>query len=122
MQHVTKEQAILLKELGYNVPCTTYWHKHIVHGFVEKDEEEQDFNKIYSWMYSRPSLLAVTDWLRDKGLHVMADPFEKRWDWNIMIIDTDDFSCSEDYTYPDHDTALSAGIDAALQILKARTT
>ena len=65
----------------------------------------------------------VTRWLREKhGLHLYCQQIVNGgWVWTIAS--TSDLSgWSDNEEYPDHDTALIAGIEKAIEIVKERNT
>ncbi len=126
MTHVTKDQAIALKEAGYDWDADAfYWNLPDSHELMQ-DSQFKNWNKLGGY-FSAPDLDTVSRWLREvKGLHVVSVPdvgcHDKRWCYKGYVRREDG---SWDYegiskSYRTHDLALSAGIDKALNILKER--
>jgi hypothetical protein len=119
---VSKETALLLKEKGYDVPCKAYWTEPIMTApFIEEREEAEDYNNLYSWTCSAPTLHEVADWLRGvKRIHIAALPTNLWQQWRMFLyIDTmppqKQRIPDKIHDFPTHNTALEAGIIHALK-------
>lgn len=129
-QRTTLEQAKGLKELGYDVPCRSYYHPH--NGLSECSEPD-DYNR-ETWAkgyHSAPTLDEAANWLRGKGLHVMTMP---DWEDGKNVYTATVWRISNDLNpQPDivrhkgaiqsfrtHSAALSAAITASINELKKR--
>lgn len=122
---VSFEQAVKLKACGFDWLCFTFFDLEISDEYVcisgkEMANEDCDESEILC-----PSLALAAKWLREvKGIYVVVEPRFSNYlllgyDW--MIYD----DCSGDYSLRaplpfsrTHETALSAGIDAALEMIK----
>ena len=120
--YVTKEQAIRLKAVGFDIPVRWMYHPH--YGLYENNEPNNfNGNNWIEGYYSAPTLDETCNWLREsKGMHVYAKPYpvtEKTigWERNIVCVNTGKFLYHEGYHYT-HERDLSAAIDHALTILE----
>jgi hypothetical protein len=121
---VSREQAELLKKVGYDVPTPHYYCEHIVYGVLEETGDECDYNNGYSFHWSRPALDEATRWLREvKGWHlsIVINPTYIR-KYMFVVVDMNSLHKSRYKYTPDenettHDLALSAGIDLILKKL-----
>lgn len=130
---VTYEQAVKLKECGFDWPCTTYLNPKSYGDKVAIAWREITIKECSSPEVLCPSLSQAAKWLRDKhSLHVQIESvIGKRWTYTL--VDTAPQSDMEGEYYdriPDRDSypifdtyesALSAGIDAALELIKENT-
>lgn len=136
---VTKEQAIKLKQLGYDVPLREYWLNHNIQGFLEDESRyKYNHNNPNSFHYSRPTLNDVADWLREmKEVHVCVSINCNNdgifYNAAIAYIENDTFirysaqdaefellnkmGICTPVIYTTHTEALSASIDAAIDKL-----
>lgn len=122
--YVTYEQAVELKRFGFDWECNHYYD--YSHNLVEytasyetgysnwNHECHQDFGD-----YSAPTLSQAQKWLREvKGIYVEISryglnnfAYELKFDY-----DSNHRYCCQAYMTPEE--ALSAGIDAAFELLK----
>ena len=147
---VTYEQAIALKQLGFNLEVNHYYddEKDLVESLADYNNEDSfnsqetaydDFNHGYcdEISCSAPTLSQAQKWLRDcKDVIVIAEP-----DWDEEIQCLSDYltgkwyftvwkdsnrvrcnfnpnkECEEIWLFDTYELALSAGIDAALELL-----
>jgi hypothetical protein len=119
-QRVSREQAEMLKKVGYDVPTQHYYCEHIVYGVFEETGDECDYNNGYSFHWSRPTIDEAARWLREvKGWHVKTQPIymnKSCWEADIIAVP---LLVLHDTVYGDtHDLALSAGIDLILKKLE----
>lgn len=116
-EHVTQEQAVMLKEQGYDVPCREYWYgEEMLQDQYPLNQNEHD------GCISAPSLSEAADWLRDvKGLHYYCYPTPKWGYWISAIHNKEKEGWHKVGDYDTHSLALSAAITKALTILKERT-
>lgn len=109
----TAEQAEKLKRIGYDVPCDTIYTAtdQLIAGIDCINWNKNIGDK------SAPTLTAAAEWLREvKGVHVYAAPHKSRF-WYAQIYtrgENWEFFTGITNEYPTHPTALSAGVDAAI--------
>lgn len=120
LQYVDFDTAVLLKEAGFG------WHTRRYFQINNEQSEECDRGYYENWnknnphwpnVVSRPSLLVVSQWLREvKGLHVAVNLTHDGWYW--QIISTITGGCLAEQSFiNNHDLALSHGITKALELL-----
>ena len=119
MQRVNKQQAIALKEAGYDVPATAR--------FKDGHESDSVFLPLnwnadkHGYFVSQPTHSEVREWLRVKhGVYVNLEPTLDWSRWFLTIHDQNDKSWSKCGAFPTYEAAESAGTDRALTILKER--
>jgi hypothetical protein len=114
---VSLQQAKMLKEVGYDVPCAYVYSnrdREIVLNYEESNSENSE-------NISRPTLNEVCDWLREvHGLHVYAVYFLLQWKSLIQDLRSFDIGTRIGEIMPKntYQQALSAGIDLALSHIK----
>ena len=114
-KRVSREQAELLKKVGYDVPHVYVYNNRGRLICLNHPEGNFDFDN--SGNVSAPTLDEAARWLREvKGWHVGSDWDTKSWFYFIKILDNTDSIVGG--THPTHDLALSAGIDLILKKLK----
>jgi len=114
-ERVTKEVAIALKDIGYDVPCDAYYLKddaiHIGR------QEKKDFNNSV-FHISAPTVYEAIEWLDSKGVYVEAK-ISLRYEWNYTIwVKHHGFECTTCYTYPNRLAAYTAGLSIAIDYIK----
>lgn len=145
---VTYEQAVKLKKCGFDWPCYEFWdNSFCLDGTPVKIRKLKSEPKI-CFMYecnsmldkmgcdliTAPSLAMAAKWLREEwDLHIDASPFTdgytdadgrkcdewEFWDFGIMRVSNGSFVVGYgDREFDTYEAALSAGIDAALKLLK----
>lgn len=130
--YVSYELAVKLKECGFDEPCDSYYDK-----ACASDDEywHTKREEIYNWngldsdcQISAPTLWQAQKWLREQKdvlLWVYPDrqltdeeypeiELTGEWWWDTEGVIRE---CSGD-TYPSYEAALSAGIAAALELIK----
>ena len=129
-EYVTYECAVKLKELGFD-ERTTYEYSEIVEGSgrEEWDEDEQRMMFIEDInYYPKLRLDQAQKWLREKRMFLMIDPRYYQGDavkdvkWCFIVQPLDDISgqyrsecCGR--LFDSYESALSAGIEKALELL-----
>jgi hypothetical protein len=104
---VSREQAELLKKVGYDVPTSK--QEYIPYGQLPFAGYETLFI---------PTLDEATRWLRDvKGWHVAVDTTGMGWYLFCTQIEGGDMVLPTKNNFPTHDLAQSAGIDLILKKL-----
>lgn len=139
-KYVSYSQAVKLKELGFDWDCTHYYNdndnnpKHpyeveprcfgMYH--ISYDFNYDDSNELFEELTSAPRLDQAQKWLRDtKELHVLP---------RLENVNKPDYVCivtlmrkeiiritNNGSYFPNYELALSAGIDAALELLTLNT-
>lgn len=141
--HVTREQAHKLRDIGFNLPTQAYWYDGDTGNNVDHFIEEYAVtnHNVEDMCVSCPELHTAAKFLRERyGLHVCPMPIcnkegivytagvkfiENEQFFSVMINDSE-FNVLNQmgiYTpiiYPTHDTAYSAAITAALDIVEQR--
>lgn len=106
MNYVNKENAIGLKEIGFDVPCRDYYQKHsktIYFGDLEKPNNKSND------CYSAPDFLSAADWFYDK--HNIEIAFRKSVSFVFYNTAKDVFGKKDTFRESDHrNTALAAAI------------
>lgn len=118
--YVSYEIAKKLKENGFREPCFSHFTNT---GTVWNCRDMEDFNS-YEWLdvYSRPTLWQAQKWLRnEKGIHIEIY-VNIKGTWNSKVINLNDSATalSGSITRDSYEEALSAGIEAALEILNEK--
>ena len=123
--YVSFEQAVKLKELGFDWDCNHWYHP------LETDKiiECQTYcnHNSFERPYSAPTLYQAQKWLREKEIEVgVFAEFDGelqtgKWVWLMRKFNTHlyDTVFPEDINYDTYEQALSAGIDEALELLKS---
>lgn len=119
-QFVSFDTARLLKEAGFDVPCTSQYTEN---EFAWENLRKTDFNKS-DYVFSRPTQALAARWLREAhGIHVFPvyQYLPEKWSYVIqdmayansekgMKLHTDVFdSCEE---------SLEAGLQEAIKLIK----
>lgn len=121
---VTYEQAVKLKELGFDGECRAYYYdtKEISGNLIPFNYNSRDIGVI-----SSPTLSEVQKWLREVkeievGVFAEFDGELRtgQWVWLMRKFNTHLFDTvfPEDINYDSYEQALSAGLDKALKLLK----
>ena len=134
---VTYEQAVQLKELGFDWGCYHYYYKDdkklCTYSSIGYGDDCRNWNDEYNSAIgdsecSAPTLAQAQKWLREKEIEVGV--FAKydgeirtgKWMWLMRKFDTHLFDTifSEDVSYDTYEEALSIGINQALELLKEK--
>jgi hypothetical protein len=112
--NVTKQQALSLKELGFDETCS---------GIYPMDSDELIFKPTRKWNsctnihVSAPTVDDAIRWLREvKGVHVaiLYNRISNVWDYIVYYLDNTLSATG----YPSHDHAQFAGLDTAIDYVK----
>lgn len=132
------ELAKALKAAGFDEPCREFYKPK---GDLGSATDADDFNSLgaqyqgewFSDTISAPTLWHAQKWLREKwGIHVDACVFSdsstdadgrkcdewRYWASNIMLVETAQTIVEVDEVCDSYEQALSAGISAALELIK----
>lgn len=124
MQRVTKEIAVLLKACGYDRPVFSYIYEGDTGTNCDRHEITSTAENMnaYDMCYSKPTIHATLDWLREEhGIHICIDCTLDWHKWFITLHDKQEKMWSKGHgSHDTHATALSAGIETALLIVKER--
>lgn len=136
---VTYDIAVRLKEVGFDWPCRTYWMKTYIDKDImnlREDLRSSNHNEYAPDYYSAPTLAQAQKWLREiVGIHVAVTPAIQIRKWQFYLDDlsqhinphdgelltrcTEDMQDEYDKEYFDtYESALSAGIEAALKLIE----
>ena len=138
-EYVTYKCAVKLKELGFDWKCDHFWHKEFTDSdkMVLRQASADDFNHD-DWdvpHYSAPALHIAQKWIREKGIHISANPYMgydvdadgelyneyPSWGFELMDVASADFMDDAGGNHTSYELALSAGIDKALGLLTLNT-
>lgn len=129
-EYVTYECAVKLKELEFDWKVGHSYFDVIKESAREEwDDEECQWSTVYDCnYYPKPRLDQAQKWLRGKGMFLMVDPRYYQGDavkdvkWCFIVQPLDDISgqyrsecCGR--LFDSYESALSAGIDKALELL-----
>lgn len=118
--YVSFETARLLKDAGFDVPCTSQYTEN---EFAWENLRKTDFNKS-DYVFSRPTQALAERWLREvHGIHVGIDlayikPMTGKWICFIRF--TDDCGnpyCSTEW-FDRYEEALETGLREAIKLIK----
>ena len=121
LQRVSKDQAIRLKAVGYDVPCEIYYDtfEKSVNRIKTDNSQKGAYNYNQQEHYaSAPYLDEVIDWLDSKGIIICPDFVEGQWyargidSSGVVLWHSGDLPLLPNRTF-----AKSAGIDRALELL-----
>lgn len=129
--YVTFEQALKLKELGFNWKCIRFYNISqssypLFKRIGEYEIEFGDYNNKAQHLCSAPTLTQSQKWLREvKGIHVWVESEPNEYDngitYAIYVWDNNKRQYPENYngieSRNNYEQALSLGIDKALKIL-----
>lgn len=128
---VTYEQAVKLKELGFDWECYQYYnddeelwtYTSMGYGDDCRNWNDKDYAAIGNAKCSAPTLAQVQKWLRVRASRqlILNVGFDGQYYWYICqpdgtVIDGED----ESITYQTYEQALSACIDKSLELLKEK--
>ena len=119
-QFVSFDTAKMLKEAGFDVPCTSQYTDN---GFGWDNLSRVNYNSCES-LFSRPTQALAARWLREVHHYAVCVWFSKdheKWFYahgNIdsIVFDTD-YIISE-YIFDSYEQALEAGLQEAIKLIK----
>lgn len=144
-EFITFEQAKALKECGFDWECDHFYESDnylkestIFSQTFRVSDYRHNFNRydpnrhgqICNPYYSAPTQALAQKWLRDvKGVDIIVtlfrdidarvEPYEISRLYEVEICVGESDLCAGKY-FPDYESALSAGIDAALELIKQK--
>ena len=121
-QFVSFETAKMLKEAGFDVPCTSQYTDN---GFGWDNLSRVNYNSCES-LFSRPTQALAARWLREVhhyAVCVWYSAEHEKWfhahgDLDNMMFD-EEYSIS-DFIYDSYEQALEAGLQFALGLIKTK--
>ena len=120
--YVTYEQAVKLKELGFDWKCYTFYHWDNWCGLSHSGIYEN--HNMFKKCISAPTLSQAQKWLREKGIDITPIPVtrddERKYRWALDRLNPRLRDWTDDIIN-NYEEALSAGIDRALQLLTDKT-
>ena len=121
-EFIPYEQALELKELGFNEPCFGYWN-------IDPYLPKPTFNLVkpfdHEWCIPAPLYQQAFRWFREKnGLHsiyTMGDDWNNFY-WQVWKNDcmTKTYVCSSDYVFETYEEAELAAIVKLIEIVKQK--
>lgn len=126
--YVSFETARLLKEAGFDVPCTSQYTEN---EFAWENLRKTDFNKS-DYVFSRPTQALAARWLREvHGIHASIDIFMDSendadgkivdewtfWSWSLFDSSGRIINISDD-RYDTYEEALEGGLKYGLKLIK----
>lgn len=121
---VTFKTAKKLKEAGYNEPCSYYYTTEDAPvGSAWTNPTILPFEGTSAVSYPMEELHRVQKWLREKKkLHILVDfSVDMAWFCKITAVESPCYICDGIGSYGSYEEALSAGIDAALELITNKT-
>lgn len=124
--YVSYDLALKLKACGFDEPCDHYWSKAYKNSdrMAIRQASADDYNND-DWDVphcSAPHIYHAQKWLREKGIavSVQANEIQGELWYSADIITTKGINELVDggFDYMDYEAALSAGITAALELIK----
>lgn len=124
--YVSLETSRLLKEAGFDVPCTSQYTEN---EFAWENLRKTDFNKS-DYVFSRPTQALAARWLREVyNLHVYAiqtnlpltEPQTDKWEWGYVIDKVNDPNSNVancEMYFDGYEAAFEAGIVKCLELIK----
>lgn len=123
---VTYEQALALKELGFNEETYTYYNigDTEIKGLPDRfsDVTFDSYNK-WNNSLSAPSLAEAHKWIRSKGLFIKVFPelvWKEGWELDVYNIKGDFYYHLETFKYITYEEALLDGISCCIKILNKK--
>lgn len=129
--YVSYPLALRLKAAGFDEPCRDfYWTSDST--FKHTDAPVHKNSEHCTTMVAAPTLWQAQKWLREKyGLHVSVDPYSDYsedadgrkcdewhfWAFDLYTIFGDERFTESDEEFDTYESALSAGISAALDLI-----
>ena len=115
---ITYDQAVKLKELGFDWKCYTFYHWDNWCGLSDSGICEN--HNMFEKCFSAPTLSQAQKWLREvKDIIVLATcnlDYEKGHEW-YWFVDKDVDIEDPEHFYETYEQALSTAIDKALDLL-----
>ena len=128
-EYVTYSQAVKLKELGFDWKCRDFYPITGALG-IKRNCSHTNFNSFqmsfdskYGEIFSAPRLDQAQKWLREKH-NLSVEPIcnmVRQWNVNVCEIDNFGTAVYSKINLDTYELALSAGIDAALELLTLNT-
>lgn len=124
---VTYDQAVKIKELGFDWECNHWYHPLEPEKIIECQTYYN--HNSFERPYSAPTLAQAQKWLREKEIEVgVFGDFDGelptgKWVWLMREFNTHLFDTvfpEDDIRFNTYEQALSAGIDRALEILSKK--
>lgn len=112
--HVTYEQAVRLKELGFDWPCNHYFFRE--YATLRWGNPADNFNDV-KYFTSAPTLDQAHAWLRSKDYYIAIEWYtEELWRYRIYRKARPAFF--NNHMEPSYEGILSSAITEALNLIK----
>lgn len=123
-EFITFEQAKALKECKFDWECNHYYF-HSADGSIYRNMqltgEYRNYNNLSKAYSSAPTQAMAQKWLRDvHDLHICVDATIGEEEWQFILRRIHDSIESSGYGFDSYESALSAGIDVALVLMKRK--
>ena len=126
------ELSLALKKAGFDEPCNFYYTKEDAPDgavwFTGDPRNPQDYNHLQDdcpfakSICSAPHIYHAQKWLREKKEIFVEVTSEALHDWDFFVMELDEDAnvgvVRGSEIYPSYESALSAGIAAALELIK----
>lgn len=120
--YVSLETARMLKEVGFDVPCTSQYTEN---EFAWENLRKTDFNKS-NYVFSRPTQALVARWLREvHNIYVCIDMNAAGWYYNLCKSCDGTYILWSSYHGPNdggnwdsYEESLEAGLQEAIKLIK----
>ena len=121
-EYVTYEQSQALKRLGFAEPCDTFYNSHLqLCRYSDSDVINRNTNGHHTPSCSAPRLDQAQKWLREvkKWIIYIVPEYDRIRHQCLWAVKHHPFTIASGLTelYTTYELALSAGIDAALELL-----
>lgn len=126
--YVSYPLALALKKVGFDYPCYFYYTRKDApddHVYSTTSEEAPiDYNRSVYAGCSMPTLAQAQKWLREvKKWHIIVEPriWEQQvYDFKLWHYYRGYENANRGFDYPSYESALSAGIAAALELIEKK--
>lgn len=113
-QYVSLDTAKLLKEAGFDVPCTSQYTEN---EFAWENLRKTDFNK-NGYVFSRPTQALAARWLREShNIDVMVDVYNRDY-YVCNVYKNKHLAIIRNIVTSSFEKALEAGLCEAIKLIK----
>ena len=121
--YVSYPIAVALKAAGFYEPCDHYYNRHgNLNRYADTDRINRNTNGHHTPSCSAPHIYQAQKWLRQKKEIFVEVTSEALHDWDFFVMELDGDAnvgvVRGSEIYPSYESSLSAGIAAALELIK----